>query len=313
MKKFYLGTRGSKLALWQANAAVSALKMAFPDTSFELRIYTSVGDLDQEKPLPKIGGKGVFTAALDDALLRQEIDLAVHSHKDLPIADSDPIVKACVLEREEAYDVVVAKGKACLADAPNGAVIGTSSTRRSSQLLAMGKSFALENIRGNVETRINKALDDNTNFFATVMAYAGLKRLNLLHYASEVLNFDQMLPAPAQGSIAIQCLKDSEIYAMCRSVDHFTTRLTTEAERGFLYGLGGGCSMPVAAYAVVLQGILSMQGKVLSIDGKNVIALKEKISVTSNFTYHHAFDFGISMANVALRQGAKNLLETFSN
>lgn len=309
-KTFYVGTRGSQLALWQANAVVSLLKKAYPDVAWDIKIFSTTGDLETEKPLPAIAGFGVFTKALDEALLRQEIDLAVHSEKDLPIGVRGMITTAAVLKREKANDVVVSKGNLNLFDAPSGAIIGTSSTRRSSQLLAMKKGLVMANIRGNVETRIKKVLDETSVFQSTILAYAGVKRLKLLNYCAQILDFEQMLPAPAQGSIAIQCLIDSQAHFMCRAINHIETRLCTEAERGFLFGLGGGCSMPVAAYAQIEKGTMAMRGKVLSLDGTKVISLKEERPLFPTITFEHAFEFGVQMATRAVEQGAKELLSS---
>lgn len=307
-----VGTRGSQLALWQAQNVMDNLTECYPEQRFAIKVITSKGDIEQEKPLPAIGGKGLFTEALDDALLNQEIHLAVHSHKDLPITSTGPITTAAVLEREKANDVVVSNTKQRLIDMPAGSIIGTSSTRRSAQLLALRRDFVIKNIRGNVDTRIKKVLDDTSEFHATLLAYAGVHRLNMLGSCSEILDIDQMLPAPAQGSIAIQCLKDSAIYSLCRAIDDKNSHLCTQAERGFLWGLGGGCSMPIAAYAEIKGDEIFMRGKVLSIDGKDEISLSGTQSNASLLSNDDAFQFGASLAQQALTRGARGLLSSCS-
>lgn len=307
-KVLYVGSRGSQLALWQAKSVMAELKNTHPQLSFDLKIFSSLGDIDQEKPLPAIGGKGLFTKTLDDALLGGQIHLAVHSHKDLPIAAQSPIVTAAVLKRELANDIVVTKNGCALSRLPNNAIIGTSSTRRSAQLLAMKKNYRIKNIRGNVETRIEKVLDQHGDFDATLLAYAGVKRLNLLERCAQILDFDQMLPAPAQGSIAVQCIKHSESLSLCQALDHTHSRFCTEAERGFLFGLGGGCSMPIAAYAFIDNDVLLLKGKVLSPMGEHEIYLKDTQIIANHFTIENAFDFGIKLAETAIKRGAKELL-----
>lgn len=312
MNKILVGTRGSMLACEQARLVIEILQKTYPNYFFEQKIYTSAGDIEQEKPLPLIGQRGLFTKALDQALLQNEIHISVHSHKDLPIDKEGPIVTAAVGRRENAQDVLITKRKLCLKDLPKKAVIGTSSTRRASQILAFNPSFILKDIRGNVDTRINKALDSDGIYDGIVLAYAGLSRLNLLKYCHEILSFDDMLPSPAQGSIAIQCLAGSKMEVLCQAIDHRESRLAVESERGFLFGLGGGCSIPVAAYAHLSDGNLNMRGKVISADGKQVVLVQRSIAINHNFTVDNAFSFGIEVAENAWLRGAKEILENLN-
>ena len=240
-----LGTRGSALARWQTDHIAALLRQAHPDIQTETITFTTRGDQVLDVPLPKVGGKGLFTAELEDALRRGEIDLAVHSLKDLPTDDPTGLTVGAIPARVSAQDVLVSRGRHSIATLPHRAVVGSSSHRRAGQLLHLRPDLHVIDIRGNVDTRVRKALDPNGPYDAIVLAQAGLARLGHKAVISEVLPIEVMLPAPGQGALAVQCRDDAESLELLVSLDHLPTHCAVAAERAFLAGLGGGCSVPV--------------------------------------------------------------------
>lgn len=304
-----LGTRGSELALWQTNYVKSRLQEAWPDKQFEIEIFTTRGDVVLDTPLPLIGGKGLFTAELEAALREGAIDFAVHSLKDLPTEEPPGLTIGATPERASVHDVLISRGGQGLAALPAGASIGTSSRRRAAQILNRRPDLKLINIRGNVPTRIAKALDPNGPYAALVLARAGLERLGLLEHITEELPLDVMLPAPGQGALGIQCRIDSEALALLKPIDHADTWAAVTAERAFLEGLGGGCSTPVAAYAHREGNQLRMQVRVIGVDGKGLIEIMGMANLRDRQdTAILARDFGLGMAEQALKKGADKLL-----
>ncbi len=246
-RTFIIGTRGSRLALAQTTLVVDALKSAHPDAKFEVREITTQGDRDT-KPLSEIGGQGVFTKAIEDALLAKTIDIAVHSMKDLPPRLSEGLVIAAVPERADPRDALVTKDGRTLANLPTNARIGTGSARRAVQLKALRDDVECVEIRGNVDTRICKV--DDGEYDAVVLAMAGLDRLGLGARASQVFTIEELVPSPGQGALAVQ-VRDDDIDArdIVEEIDHRETRVATKFERAFLGELGAGCKMPVGAHA----------------------------------------------------------------
>ena len=295
-----IGTRGSALARWQTEWASAALTAAWPGLLITLRPFTTSGDRQLDQPLPAIGGKGVFTEELETALRAGEIDLAVHSLKDLPVAAAPGLVLGAIGPRADARDVLIARGGGPLAHLPPGARVGTSSLRRAAQLLAARPDLTLLPLRGNVDSRVRKALSGD--YDAIVLAAAGLLRLGLYEAVSEYLSFETMLPAPGQGAIAVQCrAEDAELLNWLRPLDDAPTRAAVTAERAFLAGLGGGCSAPIAAYATAAaEQSLSLTGLVATVDGRRVIR------VTASGADPHPL--GATLAGRALAQGARELL-----
>ncbi|HUI72354.1 MAG TPA: hydroxymethylbilane synthase, partial [Spirochaetia bacterium] len=271
-----LGTRASKLAVWQTEFVADRLRALRPGVDCQVVHISTHGDEDQNRPLPEIGGKGLFTERIEEALREKRIDAAVHSLKDLPIDDSPGLTIAAVLGREEARDVVVSRDRVGLSGLPAGAVVGTSSTRREAQLRALRPDLTIKPIRGNVETRINKV--DRGEYDATVIAGAGVIRLGLADKVSEWIDVDTCLPAPGQGALAVQCRAgDQSILELLGLIDDKVLHRAATAEREFLGGLGGGCAAPVAAYATVrndARGTIVLQGRVISLDGLQVIEVK---------------------------------------
>ncbi len=263
-----IGTRGSVLARTQSSLVAEILTAA-TGLETELVLIRTEGDVSRQ-PLAQIGGTGVFVSALRDALLSGEVDLAVHSLKDLPTAPAEGITMAAVPQREDPRDVVVARDGLTLGELPAGSRVGTGAPRRVAQLEALGLGVDIVDVRGNVDTRIGKVASGELD--AVVLARAGLARLGRVEDATEVLDPLQMLPAPGQGALAVECRTDAEILGVVReALDHPATRACVEAERALLAELEAGCSAPVGALAEVAEGDLGdelwMRAVALSHDG----------------------------------------------
>lgn len=307
-----LGTRASALARAQTGRVVELLQAAGPGLVCDVTALVTQGDRTQAsgQPLPEIGGKGLFTLELERALLDGEVDLAVHSLKDLPAEAQPGVVVAAVCAREDARDCLVARDGLMLAELPEGAVVGTSSLRREAQLRALRPDLEIRSIRGNVDTRVRKVRDGD--YDAAVLAAAGVERLGLDEAVSEWLAPETMLPAPGQGALAVQCRADDErMLSLLSVIDDPDARATTTAERGFLTALGGGCAAPVAAYArvasrrpsdTVSQGMVSvhMDALVASTDGRDVVRV---------FGEGAPDEVGARLAGEALAAGADQILE----
>ncbi len=250
MRPLKLGTRGSALARRQSDI----VKQVLAGIEIELVVVQTEGDRN-EAPLEEIGGEGVFVKDIERRLLAGEIDLAVHSMKDMPARDPEGLVIGAVLPRADARDALVARDGLTLYELPQNARVGTDSKRRATQLLAMRPDLRIESIRGNVDTRIAKVMSGE--YDAAVLAVAGLARLGILEKASQVFEPEEMLPACAQGILAVQCRSDDgEVLDALHAIDHGPTRAAADAERSFLRRLGAGCRLPVGAYAEVTDGNL---------------------------------------------------------
>lgn len=298
-----IGTRGSALARWQTDWVIERLKKSWPGLDCQIKLFHTSGDKILDKPLPEIGGKGLFTEELENALRAGEIDLAVHSLKDLPIDDATGLTLGAICVRTDARDVLISGQKHTLATLPQGARVGTSSLRRSAQLLAARPDLNLLPLRGNVDTRIRKALTGD--YDAIVLAAAGVTRLDLGAHITEYLSFDAMLPAPGQGALAVQCRSnDQHTIDVLGPLDDLATRRCVTAERAFLNGLGGGCSAPIAALAQSetrhQASEIRLIGLVASIDGRRVI----RVSGDGP----DPIVLGSELAQRALAQGAGELL-----
>jgi len=294
-----IGTRKSKLALWQAYKVQAELKEL--GHASELVLIESEGDKVLDTPLPLMGGKGVFTKALDDALLAGEIDIAVHSHKDIPTDLPEGIELCTVMERANPFDVlVVRKNTGFLNEQDYAGLIATSSNRRKSQWLDRYEKHSTCDIRGNVQTRIKKLRESNWD--GAIFAAAGLQRLELDHEIAMVL--DWMVPAPAQGAVAVVCREgDATTADICSGFHHEETALCTRIERDFLNRLNGGCSAPIGAYAKVEDGILKLNTIVMDPNAEIKIEVKlEKDAML-------AHDLGLEAAEYALERGAKDIID----
>ncbi len=301
LPKLVVGTRTSELALWQTHHIIQALQAKWPGLVCQIEPFVTQGDKTQklDQPLPEIGGKGLFTAELEAALRNGVIDLAIHSLKDLPVEDAPGLTIGALTSRADVRDVLVAREHWTLATLPQGAVVGTSSTRRAAQLLLVRPDLTIQSIRGNVGTRVRKVRQGD--YAATVLAAAGLDRLGMLDCATEWLALDVMLPAPGQGALAVQCrADDATILTLLAALDDADVRAAVTAERAFLHGLGGGCSAPVAAYATVQNAQISLQALVGAPDGRQVI----RVTGTGEV----AAVLGEQLAQQALAQGADKLV-----
>lgn len=267
-----IGSRGSKLALWQAEQARARLQSLNPQLDVNIEIIKTTGDVKND-PLSVIGGKGVFTKELEDALLDGRIDLAVHSLKDLPTILPDGLSISAIGEREDPRDALVLRSgskNGSLLHLPDGAVVGTSSQRRLAQLKALRSDVVIRDLRGNVDTRIRKL--DEGQYDAVILASAGLVRLGLQERISARIAISEMLPAVGQGAIAIETRSDNDFAVqMTSQLDHRETRLACLAERAFLRGLGGGCQFPIAAHAILDGDRLQLDGLVAKPDGSKII------------------------------------------
>jgi hydroxymethylbilane synthase len=299
-----LGTRRSALALAQSRGVADAIT-AKSGRTVELVEITTYGDRSPEA-LATIGGTGVFVSALRDALLDGDIDVAVHSYKDLPTKPADGLVVAAVPEREDARDVLVARNNWTLADLVPGSRIGTGSPRRMAQLRALGYGLDVEPIRGNVDTRLRKVADGEVD--AVVLAYAGLSRLGRLGEATEILDPVQMLPAPAQGALAVECrVEDPVTIDLLSDLDDTPSRAAVTAERALLAALEAGCSAPVGALAETAEGDdgaleIYLRGVVVSVDGSTSVRLSTTGSLGD------AEGIGRRLAADLLAEGASDVM-----
>jgi hydroxymethylbilane synthase len=293
-KTIRIGTRDSELATWQAEKVARELQKLGHDT--ELIFVKSEGDLDLTTPLTEMGGKGVFTKALDDAQLNDKIDIAVHSFKDLPTENPLPLKVAAIMERADARDSLVAPGGTDFLGDPNyKATIATSSNRRRAQWLHRYPNHEIVNIRGNVNTRLQKV--ENKDWDGAIFAAAGLERIDLGHHISEYL--DWMVSAAAQGAMAVMIREgDRKMEEVISQLNHDETALCTTIERDFLHDMEAGCSAPVGAYAFIEDEQVHFKAVALTLDGSERYDFEEKVSVGE------AGELGHSAAQALLGEGA---------
>lgn len=260
-----IGSRGSQLALWQANHIAACLKKLGAETRLE--IIKTTGDKIQDVPLSKVGGKGLFTKEIEEALLEGRIDLAVHSMKDMPTDVPQGLTISAIPKREEPRDAIVG---ATLAELKNGAKIGTSSLRRAAQLHALGRGFVIESLRGNVDTRLRKL--DEGQYDAIVLASAGLRRLGWKDRIRQMVPVKVMCPAVGQGALAIETRDDGgDAHKLAKRLNHKPTSVAVTAERALLARLEGGCQVPIGAHAKIRDGAVHLRALVASPDGTQVI------------------------------------------
>lgn len=305
INKVVIGTRGSRLALWQAEWVKAELQARNPGLEIELNKIKTTGDKILDVPLAKVGGKGLFVKEIEEALLNGEADLAVHSMKDVPTEFPEGLHLAAICEREDPRDAFIAQGKAqtaqSLKDLPQGATIGTSSLRRSCQLLSRRPDIKIAQLRGNLETRFRKL--DEGQFDAMILAAAGVKRLGWQQRISEVIEPEISLPAIGQGAVGIECrINDEFINQLIAPLNHKETSICVRAERALLKRLQGGCQVPIAAYATIKGGMLVMDGLVGSVTGDRIIKehLEGKIE--------DAETIGITLGEKLLSKGADRIL-----
>ena len=306
VRSLVIGSRGSKLALWQSEQAKTRLKFIDPDLDIRIDIIKTTGDVKSD-PLTVIGGKGVFTKELEDALLDGRIDIAVHSLKDLPTILPDKLTIGAICEREDPRDALVLNKTlndedASLRNLPLRAVVGTSSQRRLAQLKALRQDVVIKDLRGNVDTRLRKL--DEGHYDALILASAGLRRLGMAERISAAISTDDMLPAVGQGAVAIEARADNKLaLEAVNKLNHRDTRIACEAERALLRELGGGCQLPIAAHAVVCGSELRLEGLVAKPDGGTV--LRDHVSGSID----KAEQLGIDLAKKLIDRGANSLLD----
>ncbi len=263
-----IGTRGSPLALWQARHVWARLLAAhgLGDGDVGLSVITTSGDRIKDKPLRDFGGKGLFTKEIDEALLRGDVDLAVHSMKDLETDLASGLCIAAILPRGDVRDAFISAKAPSLAKLPPGAVVGTSSLRRQAQVLRLRPDLRVVDIRGNVETRLKKLAEGQAD--ATLLALAGLERLGLASHATAILSTEEMLPAVAQGAIGVTCRgDDANTRTLLEAINDAASATSVACERAFLGRLDGSCKMPIAGLAEIADGILRFRGMILAPDG----------------------------------------------
>ncbi len=295
-----IGTRGSKLALWQAEHVKRRLEQNHPGHEFVIRIIKTTGDLDRKTPLNEMGGVGLFTKQLEQALDKGEIDLAVHSCKDLPSEIDSRFQLSAFLEREKPLDALVS-GKIRLADLEKGGVVGTGSLRRVSQLKSRFPNVEIRELRGNVDTRLKKL--ENGDYDAIILAYAGVKRLGLESVVADVIPVDVMIPAVAQGVVAVETRRgDSVAHGIVSRIDHKDTRVAVIQEREFLRIVEGGCKVPVGCYAEVGKNF-RIRGYIGSIGGEK--SIRHELSLSAG----EADGAGESLALAMLADGGAEILD----
>ena len=286
-----IGSRGSQLALWQARHIAARLASLGVETRLE--VIKTTGDKITDVPLAKVGGKGLFTKEIEEALLAGSIDIAVHSLKDVPSDLPDGLILSAIPEREDPRDALCGKP---LAD---GARVGTSSLRRAAQLRAMGRSLTIENLRGNVDTRLRKL--DEGQYDSIVLAASGLRRLGWAERITGMIPVEVICPAVGQGALAIETRDDGgQARRIIGSLDHAPSRIAVTAERALLRTLGGGCQVPIGGYATVQGGAIHLRAIVASPDGSRIIR-GEKSGADAE-------SVGVGLAGELLRDGAEKIL-----
>ena len=290
-----IGSRGSQLALWQARHVAGLLEQF--GTSTRIEIIKTTGDHLQTASLAQTGGKGLFTKEIEDALMAGEIDVAVHSLKDLPTANTPGLTIAAIPEREDPRDAVAGKS---LADLPHGARVGTSSGRRAAQLRLLRADLVIEPVRGNVDTRLRKLKEGQ--YDAILLASAGLRRLGLEREIAQILTPEEMCPAPGQGALAIQTRSQDAAHTICRALDHPPSYQAVTCERAALAALGGGCQLPFGAFAEHVGSALRLAAIVIAADGS------QHLRATAEGPAELSEQLGLRVAQDLLTSGAAHIL-----
>lgn len=300
--KIKVGTRGSKLALTQTHDVARRLKEIAPEVDVEICVIKTQGDILQDVSLAKIGGQGVFVKEIEDALLDERVDLAVHSMKDVPGEIPEGLTFAAILEREDARDVLVTRDGVKFEFLPKGAKIGTGSQRRGAQIQSFMPDVEIVALRGNIDTRLKKI--DTDNLTGVVLAAAGMKRLGYAQTISQFLPTEIMLPAVGQGALGLQTRSvDTELISLCGRLNHPATFTEVTAERAYLRALGGGCRLPIAAYGCIEKGRLGLEGFLGAPDGSDYV--RDKVWGDPA----EADALGKRLADMILDKGGKKLLE----
>jgi hydroxymethylbilane synthase len=296
-----IGTRGSKLALVQANTVLASIKKVAPEITAEICVIKTSGDIMQDVSLLNIGGQGVFVKEIEDALLAGSIDLAVHSMKDVPGETPEGLTFASILPREDVRDILVSRGNVKLEFMPRGAKIGTGSLRRGAQIQAMLPDVTIVPLRGNIDTRLKKI--ETENLTGVILAAAGMKRLGYVEKIAQYLPVELILPAVGQGALGLQIRKaDSDLAGVLARLNHAPTAAEITAERSYLRALGGGCRLPIAALGLLEGRQLSLEGLVAAPNGASVIRDRVRGSI------EEAEELGTRLADMIMEKGGKQLL-----
>jgi len=302
MEKLVIGTRGSKLALWQSNYIKSLIEERYKNIKVDLKIIKTQGDKILDTPLAKIGGKGLFVKEIENALLDGSADIAVHSMKDVPMDLPEGLTLFATPVREEPNDAFLSVKYNTIRELPQNAVVGTSSLRRKLQLLRMRKDFIIKDLRGNVDTRIRKLVEGE--FDAIILAKAGLNRLKMTEYIKETISIEDILPAVCQGTIGIELREnDKKTQEIVSFINHETTMIRTKCERAYLKKLQGGCQVPIAGFSQINDGNIHLKALLSSLDGKKHIYEEGFSSIDK------AEELGKSIAEKILNKGGKEILE----
>jgi hydroxymethylbilane synthase len=303
-----LGTRSSNLALTQSRYIARTLQKLHPGLTVELVEISTTGDLVTDKPLHEFGGAGVFVKELERALLDERVDIAVHSLKDMPTRQPKGLTLGAIVGREDARDCVISRGGVKLGELPEGAVVGTGSTRRRAQLQQLFPHLKFAEIRGNVETRIRKV--EQGDYAATILARAGLKRLGLLKHASETLAFADMLPAPGQGALGVECREsDARAKKILKVIHNVEVAACVNAERSLLEALGGGCHLPLGALGAIRKSGTQKELTLIAVlglpDGSHIVRADERGSLRA------PWPLGQKLAKAMLELGGREILQKF--
>jgi len=303
---FKLGTRGSPLAMWQAERVQALLQETNPGVVIEIEIIQTTGDKILDKPLVQIGDKGLFTKEIEIALVDGAIDLAVHSFKDLPTQLPEGLIISSIPERDSPFDALISRQSSSLSGLPANPVIATGSLRRKAQIMVARPDAEVVDIRGNVNTRLQKFHDSDWD--ALIMAEAGMRRMGWVDKISGVLSIDEMLPAPAQGALAIETrIDDQRTIALVESINDSDTSVGVEAERAFLAELEGGCQVPIAAYSIIDGEIMTLHGLISSLDGKNLVRRTTEASLSNPALT------GCSLAQAIKTNGGQEIIDILSH
>jgi len=302
IKKLVIGTRSSKLALWQANYIAECIRTQYPEIDVSLLHIMTTGDKILDVPLAKIGGKGLFTKEIETAMLSGEIDLAVHSLKDMPTQLPPGLLLAAITDRVDPGDALISSKYGTIDDLPQGAKVGTSSLRRRAQLLRYRPDLRISDLRGNLDTRLKKMKTEDLD--AIILAVAGLKRLGWQDLITQVLPNDICLPAVGQGALALEArTNDLEVRTMLEFLNHHETRWAVEAERAYLAEVEGGCQIPIGVYGYIEQDLLVLEAVILSVDGKRHI--RRTISGRPS----EGIELGRTLAQAMLDAGGREILQ----
>lgn len=302
--KFIIATRGSLLARTQTEQTVASIKKQNNDKEFEIKQFTTLGDKVTDKPLVNFGGTGVFVKELEDALLKNKADFAIHSLKDVPSNIPDGLILACFPKREKVNDLFLAQNNTSIFDMPQGFKCGTGSPRRIIQIMKIRPDAQFSDLRGNIDTRLNKL--EEGQYDAIILAAAGMNRLGKLYSENNILSVENLLPAIGQGAIAIECrADDKETIEVLKKINHYETEIAVKTERAFMKEIEGGCKFPLAAYAIVSGNNLELDILAGQLSTGQFIRKKETTTIEK------AFDMAKRMAKELIEECHKKNIKLF--